>query len=132
MINTENREHLLNAVLEYCEDIVTVKDLSLRYVAYNKAFFNLVNGKQGESFIGRKLCETLPFSCVEVLEKCTKKVIQTQEIQTVTFVLSHDNVNKIIKQTATPIVKNGKLEGILAISTDVTNEECLKAKLIAL
>ncbi len=131
MINTENREHLLNAVLEYCEDIVTVKDLSLRYVAYNKAFFNLVNGKQGESFIGRKLCEFLPFSCVEVLEKCSKKVIQTQEIQTVTFVLSHDNVNKIIKQTATPIVKNGKLEGILAVSTDVTNEECLKAKLIA-
>lgn len=39
MINTESKEHLLNAVLEYCEDIVTVKDLSLRYVAYNKAFF---------------------------------------------------------------------------------------------
>ena len=55
MINTENKEYLLNAVLEYCEDIVTVKDLSLRYVAYNKAFFNLANGKQGESFIGRKL-----------------------------------------------------------------------------
>ena len=45
--------------------------------------------------------------------------------------MSHDNVNRIIKQTATPIVKNGKLEGILAVSTDVTNEECLKAKLIA-
>lgn len=131
MINTENKEHLLNAVLEYCEDIVTVKDLSLKYVAYNKAFWGLVNGKQGESFIGRKLCETLPFGCVEVLEKCSKKVIQTQEIQTVTFVLSHDNVNRIIRQTATPIIKNGKLEGILAVSTDVTNEECLKAKLIA-
>ena len=35
MINTENKEYLLNAVLEYCEDIVTVKDLiqllKLRY-----------------------------------------------------------------------------------------------------
>lgn len=131
MINTESKEHLLNAVLEYCEDIVTVKDLSLRYVAYNKAFFDLINGKQGETFIGRRLCETLPFSCVDILEECSKEVIQTQEIQTVTFVLSYDNINRIIKQTTTPIIKNGKLEGILAISTDVTNEECLKAKLIA-
>ena len=72
MINTENKEYLLNAVLEYCEDIVTVKDLSLKYVAYNKAFLNLVNGKQGESFIGRKLCEFLPLDCVEVLEKFSK------------------------------------------------------------
>ncbi len=131
MINTESKEHLLNAVLEYCEDIVTVKDLSLRYVAYNKAFFDLINGKQGETFIGRRVCETLPFSCVDVLEECSKKVIQTHEIQAVTFVLSYDNISRIIKQTATPIIKNGKLEGILAISTDVTNEECLKAKLIA-
>lgn len=131
MINTESKEHLLNAVLEYCEDIVTVKDLSLKYVAYNKAFFNLINGKQGETFLGHRLCETLPFSCVDVLEECSKKVIQTQEIQTITFVLSYDNVNRIIRQTATPIIKNGKLEGILAVSTDVTNEECLKAKLIA-
>lgn len=131
MINTESKEHLLNAVLEYCEDIVTVKDLSLRYVAYNKAFFSLIGGKKGETVIGKTLSESLPFSCVDILEECCKKVIQTQDIQTVTFVLSYDNINRIIKQKATPIIKNRKLEGILAVSTDVTNEECLKAKLVA-
>lgn len=131
MINTESKEHLLNAVLEYCEDIVTVKDLSLKYIAYNKAFFNLVGGKKGESIIGRSLCDICPFSCVKIIEQCSRKVIQTSESQTSTFVYSDNNVNRIIKQTATPIIKNGVIEGILAVSTDVTKEEYLKAKLIA-
>ena len=131
MINTESKEHLLNAVLEYCEDIVTVKDLSLKYIAYNKAFFNLVGGKEGESIIGRSLCDICPFSCVKIIEQCSRKVIQTSESQTSTFVYSDNNVNRIIKQTATPIIKNGVIEGILAVSTDVTKEEYLKAKLIA-
>ena len=64
MINTKSKEHLLNAVLEYCEDIVTVKDLSLRYLACNKAFCKLIGykddknipiftGEQGREYINR-------------------------------------------------------------------------------
>ena len=128
MVNTKSKEHLLNAVLEYCEDIVTVKDLSLRYMAYNKAFCNLIGRKDDENILGKKLRYVIPFNCVDILEECSKKVIKTQEIQSITFVYSH---NKIIKQTVTPIIENGVMKGIFAVSVDVTNEECLKAKLIA-
>ena len=33
MIGITGKEYLLDAVLEYCEDIVTVKDLNLKYLA---------------------------------------------------------------------------------------------------
>ena len=95
MIGITGKEYLLDAVLEYCEDIVTVKDLSLRYLACNKAFCKLIGYKDDKNILGKKLRDVIPFNCVGILEECSKKVIQTQEIQSITFVCSH---NKIIKQ----------------------------------
>ena len=40
MIDIEGKEHLLDAIFEYCKDIITVKDLDLKYIAYNKAFLS--------------------------------------------------------------------------------------------
>ena len=42
MIGITGKEYLLDAVLEYCEDIVTVKDLNLKYLAYNKALLKFI------------------------------------------------------------------------------------------
>ena len=42
MIDIEGKEHLLDAIFEYCEDIITVKDLDLKYIAYNKAFLRSI------------------------------------------------------------------------------------------
>lgn len=130
MIDIESKEHLLNAVLEYCEDIVTVKDLSLKYVAYNKAFLKSINATLDTPILGETVATVLPFDCVDILEKHAKKAIETLETQKYTLVLSYPSGNKILKQTITPIVKDGIVEGVLSVSADVTKEEALKAKLI--
>lgn len=130
MIDIESKEHLLNAVLEYCEDIVTVKDLSLRYVAYNKAFLKGVNATLDTPILGKTLADVLPFDCVNVIETSAQKAIKTKETQSFIAVLNYPSGNKIFKQTVTPIMKNNKVVNLLSVSTDVTKEETLKAKLI--
>lgn len=46
MINLEAKEYLLDAILEYSKDIVTVKDKNLRYIAYNNAFRGIIGDQE--------------------------------------------------------------------------------------
>lgn len=56
MIDIEGKEHLLDAIFEYCEDIITVKDLDLKYIAYNKAFIkSIVKGMKKHKLLGSLL-----------------------------------------------------------------------------
>lgn len=128
MINLEAKEHLLDAVLEYCEDIVTVKDMNLHYIAYNKAFRRIIGASDDFTIMGKSVNEILDKESAETITKQSYKTISTLEIQTCMFLLKP--TNRIIKQTITPIVKNGSLEGLLTVSSDVTNEETLKKELI--
>ena len=60
MIDIEGKEHLLDAIFEYCEDIITVKDLDLKYIAYNKAFIkSIVKGNEKTQIIGKNLNKKL-------------------------------------------------------------------------
>ena len=128
MINLEAKEHLLDAVLEYCEDIVSVKDMNLHYIAYNKAFRRIIGASDDFTIIGKSVNEILDKESAETITKQSYKTISTLEIQTCMILLKP--TNRIIKQTITPIVKNGSLEGLLTVSSDVTNEETLKKELI--
>lgn len=128
MINLEAKEHLLDAVLEYCEDIVTVKDMNLHYIAYNKAFRKIIGASDDFTIMGKSVNEILDNESAEIITRQSYKAISTQEIQTCMILLKR--TNRIIKQTITPIVKNGNIEGLLTVSSDVTNEENLKKELI--
>lgn len=130
MINLKGNEHLLDAVLEYCDDIITVKDLNLNYVAYNKAFLKILNKSLNTDITGKSVCEVLPQSCVETMVTNAKRVIEELRPLSYTLILDMNGTTRIIKQTTTPIIRNGIVENILTVSSDVTNEENLKAKLI--
>ena len=130
MINLKGNEHLLDAVLEYCDDIITVKDLNLNYVAYNKAFLKILNKSLNTDITGKSVCEVLPQSCVEMMVTNAKRVIEELRPLSYTLILDMNGTTRIIKQTTTPIIRNGIVENILTVSSDVTNEENLKAKLI--
>lgn len=128
MINLEAKEHFLAAVLEYCEDIVTVKDKDLNYIAYNKSFRKIIGVSDNFVITGKSVTDVLGSDTAEILINTSYKAISTNETQTCIFKLK--SKNKIIKQTITPIFNNNKIEGLLAISSDVTTEESLKKKLI--
>ena len=132
MIDIEGKEHLLDAIFEYCEDIITVKDLDLKYIAYNKAFIkSIVKGNEKTQIIGKSIDEVFPNNeCAQVVINNVQKAISELETNCYTFRHKIHGVNKIIKQTTTPIVKDGIVFGVLSVSRDVTREENLKTRLL--
>lgn len=130
MIHLTGNEHLLNAILDYCDDIITVKDLNLNYLACNKAFLKHLCIKDANSIIGKSVNDIIPQSCLDIVVENAQKVITELRPFSYTLFLEKNSFYKILKQTATPIIRNGVIENILTVSTDVTNEESLKAKLI--
>lgn len=132
MIDIEGKEHLLDAIFEYCEDIITVKDLDLKYIAYNKAFLrSLIEGDEKTPIIGKSVDEVFPTNAsAQVVINNAQKAISELETNCYTFRHKIHGVNKIIKQTTTPIVRDGIVCGVLSVSRDVTREENLKTRLL--
>lgn len=132
MIDIKGKEHLLDAIFEYCEDIITVKDLDLKYIAYNKAFLrSIIEGDEKTPIIGMSVDEVFPNDeCAQVVINNTQKVISDLETNCYTFRHKIHGVNKIIKQTTTPIIREGIVCGVLSVSRDVTREENLKTRLL--
>lgn len=132
MIDIEGKEHLLDAIFEYCEDIITVKDLDLKYIAYNKAFLrSIIEGDEKTPIIGKSVDEVFPNNeCAQVVINNVQKAISELETNCYTFRHKIHGVNKIIKQTTTPIVRDGIVCGVLSVSRDVTREENLKTRLL--
>ena len=132
MIDIEGKEHLLDAIFEYCEDIITVKDLDLKYIAYNKAFLkSIIEGDEKTPIIGKSVDEVFPNDeCAQVVINNAQKAISELETNCYTFRHKIHGVNKIIKQTTTPIVRDGIVFGVLSVSRDVTREENLKTRLL--
>lgn len=132
MIDIEGKEHLLDAIFEYCEDIITVKDLDLKYIAYNKAFVrSIIEGDEKTPIIGKSVDEVFPNNeCAQVVINNAQKAISELETNCYTFRYKIHGVNKIIKQTTTPIVRDGIVCGVLSVSRDVTREENLKTRLL--
>lgn len=132
MIDIEGKEHLLDAIFEYCEDIITVKDLDLKYIAYNKAFLkSIIEGDEKTPILGKSVDEVFPNDeCAQVVINNAQKAISELETNCYTFRHKIHGVNKIIKQTTTPIVRDGIVFGVLSVSRDVTREENLKTRLL--
>ena len=132
MIDIKGKEHLLDAIFEYCEDIITVKDLDLKYIAYNKAFLrSIIEGDEKTPIIGKSVDEVFPNNeCAQVVINNVQKAISELETNCYTFRYKIHGVNKIIKQTTTPIVRDGIVCGVLSVSRDVTREENLKTRLL--
>lgn len=130
MIKLTGNEYLLDAVFEHCEDIITVKDLNLKYVAYNKAFLKHIGIDDGNAVIGKTVQEIIPKSACDVIEENVRKVITELKPCTYTFVLNKDGGRKYVKQTATPVIRNGILTNILMVSTDITNVQTLNDQLV--
>ena len=132
MIDIEGKEHLLDAIFEYCEDIITVKDLDLKYIAYNKAFLkSIIEGDEKTPIIGKSVDEVFPNNeSAQVVINNVQKAISELETNCYTFRHKIHGVNKIIKQTTTPIVRDGIVCGVLSVSRDVTREENLKTRLL--
>lgn len=121
---------LQNAIMENCDDIVTVKSLDMRYISCNRAFLRVL-GFENESFvIDKRIDEVLTERNSQIITKNCEIVKKTMESKSFILKIEKEFYSKIIKMTLHPIIQDAVLCGFLSISRDVTQEEGLKLKLI--
>ena len=116
--NAQNPEVIWDSVKDYCEDIITVKDINLNYIACNQAFLNLVQKTEDES-IGKKTEDIVPSDVAMSIDKKTQELLTKGGSQT--FIISFidkDGIERKIKDTVTLVIKNGIKTG--EITTPVT------------
>ncbi|MBD5402516.1 PAS domain-containing sensor histidine kinase [bacterium] len=123
---------LSGSVLEYCEDIITVKNLENKYVTCNSAFLKAFGISKKSDIINKSLEEILNIDpiIIETINNHTKNILTNKKTYTHTFKILIKEKEKIIKQTLIPIIENNEPKGILSISKDITSEENIKKNLI--
>lgn len=121
---------LQNAIMNNCEEMVSVKDLDLKYVACNKAFLDMFNLNNENQVKNKRIEEILNSQNCRIIENYSKLMKTKLESNSFIITLEKQNSIRIIKMTTYPIFDNNVLSGILSISRDITNEENLKLRLI--
>lgn len=122
---------LLDILMEYCDEMITVKSLDLRYLDCNRAFLNHFGLKQREDVVGKSVNEIIPPINLQLIKPNLLKVIKTQTLQSYTFDIYTNNSSRTVQQISTPVIQDNRVKYILTISRDITQEEFIKEELIA-
>ncbi len=130
LVNTNSSINLLNSIMEHCDDIITLKDLNLKYIACNKAFVKCIGIPSESDIIGQHIKNVIPHDVATQIEEKVQEVLTYQKTVSHNFKTIIHGQQKIIHQTITPIISCGVAKGILAVARDVTNEENLKHELL--
>ena len=128
-LNTEimNSQVLVEAIMDNCDDIISLKDLDCRFIACNKAFLGLLNVTKAQ-VIDKHISEVFLPVTSELIYKHFQETLITKEQSSFVFEVNGNNYNKIIRQTNIPIVENGVITKILSISKDISQEENLRQR----
>lgn len=127
---TEPISLLLSGIMENCQEIITVKDINYKYLVFNNAFLNHFKFLKEDEIIGKSIFELIPGKNAIIMKNNIDKSIETGLPQTYVLEENHGDKFKIIKQTSTPLISNGKVKYILSISRDITKDENLMNELI--
>lgn len=122
---------LLNGLMENCEEIITIKDLNLNYLMCNNAFLKHFELNDENQVIGKSVFEFLPKDVAKSAGENINKSIRLRKPQTVIFKIQVGDKVKIMRQTSTPLIKNGKVKCLLSVSVDITKDTLLTEELIS-
>ncbi len=121
---------LRDVIIDNCEDIVTVKDINMKYVFCNKAFLRLLGLKDKVNVIDKRINEIFDDKNSKIINGNCEIIKQTMDPKTFEFEVEKDFCSKIVKTTSYPILKDGVLNGILSVSKDFDKDNESKNKLI--
>ena len=121
---------LRDVIIDNCEDIVTVKDINMKYVFCNKAFLGLLGLKDKVNVIDKRINEIFDDKNSKIINGNCEIIKQTMDPKTFEFEVEKDFCSKIVKTTSYPILKDGVLNGILSVSKDFDKDNESKNKLI--
>lgn len=121
---------LLNGLMDSCEEIITIKDLNYKYLTCNNAFLKHFNLTSQAQIIGKTVFEMLQADNADCIKKNIDEAIKSKKPQSYIFKVLMVEGSKIVHQTSTPLIKDGKVQYILSISRDITKDELMKEELI--
>ena len=126
MVILSQKDILFDYIMENSQDIISAKDLNYNYLNCNRAFLKYFGFNHESEVIKKNLTEILPEESRDIVTKHLEMAVKDREPKTFTY----KEKEKVFKQTAIPIVENCEITGILSVTTDITNEENLKFKLL--
>ena len=121
---------LINALLEHCHEIISIKDLNYRYVDCNKSFLKHFGIKSRKNVVGKSIYEVIPENNLYFVKEQLDEVLKSKVPKRYSFKITTKSSLRIVQQTSTPIIKDGKVDFILSISEDITDEENLKNEIL--
>ena len=72
---------LLNGLMDYCEEIITIKDLNYKYLTCNNAFLKHFNLTSQAQVIGKTVFEMLQADNADCIKKNIDKAIKSKKPQ---------------------------------------------------
>ena len=116
-----NSDSIYKQLLDETEAYIYTKDLSSRYTYVNKLMQELL-GKKEEEILGKKYDDFFTIKNTSKLERYEQKVLQQGRtiIKNNTFKIRQTGDIKVFHSVKKPIYRDGKIIGLMGVSTDIT------------
>ncbi len=125
----ENKNALLNSILDGLDDIMFFKDTKGKYLRVNNAF-SAMFGISESNVIGKADAEIFNEEIVEHAEPTDEQVLAyAKSTRFLTDFTQNDGKRIVMETVKTPIVSNNKVLGLVGISRDVTEKRLLEERL---
>jgi len=123
----------LEAAFEATPALVFCKDLNSRYTRCNKAFENYFNISEAD-IIGKGDFDGLGISA-ELAEKFNeqdrKSINEGRMLVIQEYIPSFDGTSQLFETSRAPLVQNGQITGLLAISHNITQHKAMEEKALS-
>lgn len=117
----QERNTLLNAIIEGTHDAIFVKDRQHRYLVINTAGAR-VFGKSVEEVVGKTVSELMPSDLATAVRLDDQQVLTTGQAQTFEYVVHREGRFRIFHDFKTPYRNpNNEIVGIIGIGRDITD-----------
>ncbi|QSE98825.1 hybrid sensor histidine kinase/response regulator [Fulvivirga lutea] len=125
----EDKNALLNSILDSLDDLMFFKDTEAKYIRVNKAFVNYFNISE-ENIIGKTDRDLFCAEIYNKTEEAHEKVVKNaKSVRFHTEYMKSNGKFSILEIVKTPIVSNGKVIGWVGVSRDVTEKRLLEEML---
>lgn len=125
--DTINENTLLRALIDAVPDLIFFKDCNSVYLGYNKAF-QQIPGRSEQAIIGKTDFDFFDRQSAERFQSVDREVFNSGESRKSEDWVSYADGRKILWNTVkTPVYSNnGKLLGLVGISRDITERNCVE------
>ena len=126
----ENEKALLKTLIDAIPDLMVYKDINGHYLGCNRAFERIIDQSE-QALIGKSTIDFFSHPIAETFISVDAEVCQTERSVRIESWLPYPDGRKLLFDTVkSPFYsRNGKLQGLVAISRDITESKRIAAQL---